>query len=108
MILSLIAAAAVFGQVLGAPRAYTLPAPTDQSDLQLAMPNGRYGIALGAGCDGIGPGLDVVYLAGSGGVGAIQPIGTDTICNVFIDELLDPTPCLTNDAGLCDVALEES
>lgn len=95
----------LLAQVFGVP-VYTT-AVNVEDHLGLAMPNGRYTIALGAGCDGMTSGVNAVYLAGSGGVGALQLPDTDQLCNVYIDGRISYDSCAMNDEGDCDVALEQ-
>lgn len=83
--------------------AYTL---AGSDGLVLATQTGRYAIDLGLGCDNLTAGQQVELLPGSGDVGGIQPLGSDTVCNFQYVALLDETPCLKNDLGDCDVALE--
>jgi hypothetical protein len=101
----LLHATGAWAQPLGV-RAYTTDAGSSDH-LGLALPNGRYTIELGAGCDGMTPGVNVEYIAGSGGVGAIQLLDIEQLCNVYIDGTLSAELCFTNDEGDCDVTLEQ-
>lgn len=96
-------AAALFMQVaLHGPHAYTVSDP-DTGALELSTQTGTYGLDLGWGCDGMTAGVNVEVLAGSGGVAALVPIGSDVLCNVYIDQQIDNIPCAVNADGVCDL-----
>lgn len=101
--MSIILAIALFAQTITGPVAYTVTNP-DTGAIDLAMDNGLYGVDLGLGCDDITAGINVEWLAGSGNVGAIQPLDGNQTCNVYINSKINDTPCATNDAGVCDFA----
>lgn len=98
----LIIVALLFLQALHGPHAYTVSDP-DSGQLELSTQTGTYGMQLGWGCDDLTAGVNVEVLAGSGGVASLAPIGTDTLCNVFIDQKVDETPCMVNADGVCDL-----
>lgn len=98
----LLAVALFLQVVLHGPHAYTVSDP-DTGALELSTQTGTYGLDLGWGCDGMTTGLNVEVLAGSGGVAALVPIGSDMLCNVFIDQQIDNIPCAVNADGVCDL-----
>jgi hypothetical protein len=94
----------LFAQTLVGLSSYTLAGP---DGLILATDNGRYTLELGYGCDGFVVDQNVEFLPGSGGVGAIAPLGTtDTLCNVLIAGQVSDEPCATNADGACDLAFD--
>ena len=98
-------ALALFAQVQ-APRAYTI-ADTDNPDqVDLATENGLLSIELGPGCDWVAPDLNVEFLPGSGGVGAIRRFDASGLCNIDITGRISETPCAQNADGDCDVNAE--
>jgi hypothetical protein len=101
----LLVIALLFVQTLELPSAYTTTVDVPDH-LGLATTDGRFTIELGLGCDDLGPGMNVAYLPGSGGVASIQVAGGDALCNVFVDGHTSDVPCAINDAGACDVAAE--
>ena len=92
--------------ITGVP-SYLEDVPNQAGRLDLAMPNGRYLVELGDGCDGIGAGVEVYWLAGSHNAGALLPVAAPgVVCNAYIAGLVDPTPCALGADGFCDVNAE--
>jgi hypothetical protein len=61
----------------------------DADQVVMTTDSGSYVIELGDGCDGLVPPVDAEWLAGSGGVGAIVPVDTDMVCNVYIEGIAE-------------------
>lgn len=96
----------LLAQVLTGPQAYTVADPDQPDVIDLAMDNGLYRIELGMGCDSMVADLNVEWLPGSNNVGAIVPVGTTDLCNIYISGKINDTPCAMNDDGVCDVAMQ--
>jgi hypothetical protein len=93
-------------------QAYLTADPIDPGRLGLATPAGRYAIRPVQGCDGLGVGQNVLIWPSLNLPPwlSVAPAEWDLAeappCLVRIEGRMDATPCFTNDAGLCDVALE--
>jgi hypothetical protein len=89
--------------------AYTLADPITTERLTVATLDGRFAVTPMQGCDWLAPYQQVNMYPnwavppwlGLSGTDATQPG-----CVVRVEGRMDATPCFTNDAGLCDVALE--
>ena len=101
----LLVALALLAQTLPGLQTYTTPDPVGIGQIGLAMPNGRFVVDLGPGCDGITPGENVELDAGSGDVGSLV-LEDGTLCNIYFVAALSDVPCATNDVGDCDVAFD--
>jgi hypothetical protein len=101
--LAVLSATRVHAQEIGI-RGYTLP--QQDGSILLVMPDGRYPIDLGYGCDGLNIAENVDVVAGSGGTAALIPAGTDWLCNVFIEAQVSDEPCAIGEDGTCDYAYE--
>jgi hypothetical protein len=93
---------------IAVPRGYTVANADNPDQIDLATDDGVVSIELGPGCDWVAPGLNVEYLPGSGGVGAIRPLDESALCNVDITGLLSDQPCAHNANGDCDIDAEAS
>lgn len=94
--------------------AYTSADPVRPDALGLALPTGRWAISKADDCDAIGlaPGENVLFwllqgFSSAGTVGLPDAQGVVQMCNVRLEQLMDPTPCFTNASGDCDVAAEQ-
>jgi hypothetical protein len=90
-----------------AQRAYTTGHPGKADWLGLATPDGRYEIALGEGCDGIGPDMNVLLAKSDESNEAqwtLQLPDHDQVCTVAEWHWMGNAPCEQNADGVCDVA----
>ena len=80
--------AALIGLVLLAqalmPGSLTWLVPGDYDTTVLQVGDSSYQIAFGAGCEGFAPPMDVLILAGSGGVALLSDDDGNGDCNVLI------------------------
>lgn len=83
-------------------RGYTLP--QEDGSMLLVLPDGRYPIVLGYGCDGLNIAENVEVVAGSGGTATLIPVATDWLCNVMVDARVSDEPCALGEDGTCDYA----
>jgi hypothetical protein len=75
--------------------------------LALAAPDGRYEVLLGAGCDAIGPDMNVLLERSDATNEAtwwLELPGDDQVCTLAEWHWMGNSPCASNDAGACDVA----
>jgi hypothetical protein len=89
-------------------RAYTRDHPIDPARLLLVTQSGRYDMVPGFDCDWLHGNMDVLLLAGDGQVRDVVPLSGMATCSVLLTVLRDSTPCLTDDAGNCEAALEDA
>lgn len=83
---------------------YTLLQPDGSVELATAV--GRFPIQFETGCDGYATSQAVVVYP-QGTTEALLGDGlNDPTCTVLVGTRLQAPPCATNDAGLCDLALD--
>lgn len=87
-------------------RAYVTADPARSDRVAVATQVGRFALMLGDGCEGVGPGVNVVI--GPESVQVVDPLlgVQDQVCNVTIGERLSSEPCNTGPDGDCDVAYD--
>jgi hypothetical protein len=93
---------------IAAPRGYTVSDIDIPDQIDLATENGLLSIDYGPGCDWVTPDLNVEFLPGSGGVGAIRPLDESGLCNIYISGRISEQPCAQNADGDCDIAAESA
>lgn len=71
-------------QLVGLPGALTWMVPGDYDTTVLQYQDVNYEVAFGAGCEGFGPDIDVLIVAGSGGVASLMDADGNGLCNVLI------------------------
>jgi hypothetical protein len=75
----------------------------DDGTLMLALPDGRYPVYLGYGCDGMNVTQNVDVVFGSGGVATLSPTGVDALCDVYVDAPVSDVPCVADASGVCNI-----
>jgi hypothetical protein len=89
----------------GAEQGYTLLADSDAQSLDLALIDGTWQVWLGNGCDGIVPGLNVLFDRDAWTIELIDTrLGAEAgTCEVRRALRRDGIECATNPSGVCDV-----
>jgi hypothetical protein len=104
---ALLAALALHGvRADGVEQGYTLFADGDAQSLDLALVDGTWQVWLGNGCDGIGPGLNVLFDRDAWTIELVDArLGVEAgTCQVRRALQRDGVGCATNPSGVCDVA----
>ena len=106
------ALAQVLDPLAGSP-AYITASPNDPNTLGLATPGGRFALTLAQGCEGLGPGSDVLIypdLLMAPWLAMTTPDGDPAqgYCLAHVSGLMSNTPCATNDQGVCDASLDSA
>lgn len=88
------------------PSGYLTGAPVPDW-LGLATAGGRDAIALGAGCETAGPGLNIIILDADH-VQVVDPLAGPRpgVCTLAARVRMSEVPCARSPAGRCDVAFE--
>ena len=76
--------ALMLAQSLATPGLLTWLVPGDYTTTVLQVDSTQYEIAFGAGCENFAPDMDVLIMAGSGGVASLSDADGNGQCNVFI------------------------
>jgi hypothetical protein len=99
----LVIALAMLAQQATGPLAYvTLDSTTGQP--LLALQQGTFDIAMDPACSDLALPLNVEWLVGAHNGGAVQPIGSNRLCQIAITGVASEQPCATNADGECDVS----
>jgi hypothetical protein len=94
-------------------RGYVVSDPVRSGGIGVALFSGRYAISRGDNCNGktVEPGqnIDLWMVEGFPGIAVIAPLWDDdspdmaNSCDIRFEQLADPTPCVQNADGVCDI-----
>ena len=90
----------------GVEQGYTLSADEDAQSVQLALMDGTWQVWLGDGCDGVVPGVNVLFDRDTWTIELVETrVGAEAgTCQVRRALQEDAVRCAMNPSGVCDVA----